>query len=118
MLSALLLASLLPAACVQLPSPPAGHSCARLRHADLLRTSQPFYDGSSRRASACPHDVRSIARSLAPCVAPHPFTLCGRGIGPADQWYTCDAPTEDPTITCFLAPEWMDLKPGSYLCTE
>ena len=34
------------------------------------------------------------------------------------QWYECQEPAEDPLMTCFLAPEWMGLEPGVWLCSD
>ena len=35
-----------------------------------------------------------------------------------EQWYECAEPADDPVITCFLAPEWMDLGPDRWLCSD
>ncbi len=53
----------------------------------------------------------------------HPrFTcpLCARRqhhIG-TEQWYECSEPSDDPVITCFLAPEWMNLAEETWLCSD
>jgi hypothetical protein len=36
----------------------------------------------------------------------------------SQQWYECKEPTEDPSVTCFLAPEWMGLPDGKWLCSD
>ena len=39
--------------------------------------------------------------------------------GHAEQWYECTEPSAlDPTINCMLAPEWMGLEEGTWLCTD
>ncbi|KAL1496194.1 hypothetical protein AB1Y20_014810 [Prymnesium parvum] len=36
----------------------------------------------------------------------------------SEQWYECAAPADDPSMTCFMAPEWMNLGPEKWLCTD
>ena len=39
--------------------------------------------------------------------------------GSTEQWYECTEPSAlDPTINCMLAPEWMGLEEGTWLCTD
>ena len=39
--------------------------------------------------------------------------------GTPEQWYECTEPSAlDPTINCMLAPEWMGLEEGTWLCTD
>ena len=35
-----------------------------------------------------------------------------------EQWYECSEPSDDPVITCFLAPEWMNLEAETWLCSD
>ena len=35
-----------------------------------------------------------------------------------EQWYERSEPSDDPVITCFLAPEWMNLADETWLCSD
>jgi len=39
------------------------------------------------------------------------------GLSDFGNWYACDAPSDDPTMISFQAPDWMDLG-ESYVVTD
>jgi len=46
-------------------------------------------------------------------------TTCARPLQ-EEAWYYCQAPSEDPTVTCFLTPDWLSSSrragDGEWLC--
>jgi len=34
------------------------------------------------------------------------------------EWWLCGEPAEDVTLTCFLAPDWMNLGEDKWVCTD
>jgi hypothetical protein len=34
------------------------------------------------------------------------------------EWYACSGPADAPELTCFLAPSWMGLEDGKWICTN
>ena len=71
---------------------------------------------------------QSRGRTCRSHAAPRPLILtwprvlpCRRHTidGSPEQWYECTEPSAlDPTINCMLAPEWMGLEEGTWLCTD
>ena len=49
--------------------------------------------------------------------SPSPCARRQHHIG-TEQWYECSEPSDDPVITCFLAPEWMNLEAETWLCSD
>mmetsp|Transcript_12350 Transcript_12350/g.37838 ORF Transcript_12350/g.37838 Transcript_12350/m.37838 type:complete len:122 (-) Transcript_12350:774-1139(-) len=37
--------------------------------------------------------------------------------GMAGEWYACTGPADDQELTCFLAPAWMGLPEGQWVCS-
>lgn len=33
-------------------------------------------------------------------------------------WYACTSPSEDPTMTCFMAPAWMGFEEEKWVCVS
>jgi len=33
-------------------------------------------------------------------------------------WFACSGPSDDPAVTCFLAPSWMGLADGQWVCVS
>jgi hypothetical protein len=42
-----------------------------------------------------------------------PFSSSGKG----GDWYACTGPADDLEVTCFLAPNWMGLPDGQWICS-
>jgi hypothetical protein len=38
-------------------------------------------------------------------------------VGGAGDWYACTGPADDQELTCFLAPSWMGLADGQWVCS-
>ena len=47
-----------------------------------------------------------------------PLRACRQHLIGTEQWYECSEPSDDPVITCFLAPEWMNLASETWLCSD
>ena len=79
---------------------------------------------SEREGEPNPPTVTRAARTRCRVLSlsPGPRVLpCRRHTieGSTEQWYECTEPSAlDPTINCMLAPEWMGLEEGTWLCTD
>ena len=92
------------------------------------RCAPPFHYAHTQRSSL----LRMRAHALTP-LHPHAATslinlplllltcdcpACSRHVFNHEQWYECSEPATDPMMTCILAPEWMELEEGTWLCSD
>eukprot|EP00316_Scyphosphaera_apsteinii_P002402 CAMPEP_0119308880 /NCGR_PEP_ID=MMETSP1333-20130426/12823_1 /TAXON_ID=418940 /ORGANISM="Scyphosphaera apsteinii, Strain RCC1455" /LENGTH=116 /DNA_ID=CAMNT_0007312753 /DNA_START=17 /DNA_END=367 /DNA_ORIENTATION=+ len=42
----------------------------------------------------------------------------GRRQARGDAWYECNQPSDEPNLICFMAPAWMGLTEGAYVCSS
>jgi len=81
-----------------------------------LPGSRPSHGAADNSRLASPITSNTPGRRLEglemePVAAP--FGLSAKG-----NWFVCDTASDDPTMICFQAPEWMGLDPGAYVCSD
>lgn len=50
--------------------------------------------------------------------AAEPFRTIARGKFKSGKWYACTGPADDMELVCFLAPRWMGLPEGQWVCSD
>jgi len=75
------------------------------------RTTTPSAAYSERVVGPACHKLTDAQTAL----ASRPF---GRGAAGDGDWYACTEPADDLELTCFLAPGWMGLPEGQWVCSS
>lgn len=50
--------------------------------------------------------------------ASEPFRSIALDKYKSGKWYACTGPADDMELTCFLAPRWMGLPEGQWVCSD
>jgi len=50
--------------------------------------------------------------------ASEPFRNIARKKYSSGTWYACTGPADDMELTCFIAPTWMGLPDGQWVCSD
>lgn len=50
--------------------------------------------------------------------ASEPFRTIALDKYKSGKWYACTGPADDMELTCFLAPKWMGLPEGQWVCSD